>query len=137
RLHERRARGGGPDRARRRSPAEPRASRPLRPAAGRIPCVDADTLKQRLGSVVLLDVRTEAEYTGETGYPCDVRQGHIPTARNLDVARLLEAGSAEEVRELVGEPEGTQNVAYCHSGGRSATAVQILSAAGYDAVNYA
>jgi thiosulfate/3-mercaptopyruvate sulfurtransferase len=99
--------------------------------------VDADELKGRLGEVVLVDVRNEAEFTGATGYPCDPRQGHIPTARHLELSRLMEAGSVEEIRELVGEPEGKEIVAYCHSGSRSAMAVQILLAAGYDARNYA
>ncbi len=82
-------------------------------------------------------MRGAAEYSGATGYPCDSRQGHIPGARNLDVRRLTEAGSVEQIRELVGEPEGTEIVAYCHSGSRSALAVQVLTAAGYEARNYA
>jgi thiosulfate/3-mercaptopyruvate sulfurtransferase len=98
--------------------------------------VDADQLNARLGEVVLLDVRTEGEFTGATGYPCDTRQGHIPTARHLELGRLIEAGSVEAIRELVGEPEGTEIVAYCHSGSRSAMAVQVLLAAGYEARNY-
>jgi len=32
--------------------------------------------------------------------------------------------------------EGAEVVAYCHSGSRSAMAVQVLAAAGYDARNY-
>ena len=32
--------------------------------------------------------------------------------------------------------EGTEVVAYCHVGSRSAFAVQVLRAAGYDARNY-
>lgn len=99
--------------------------------------IDADELSRRLGEVVLLDVRGGAEYSGATGYPCDARRGHIPGARHLDVSSLLEAGSVEEIRELVGEPEGAEIVAYCHSGNRSAMAVQVLAAAGYDARNYA
>jgi thiosulfate/3-mercaptopyruvate sulfurtransferase len=99
--------------------------------------VDADELKTRLGEVALIDVRNEGEYTGATGYPCDPRQGHIPTARHLRLSSLMEAGSVEQIRELVGEPEGAELVAYCHSGGRSAMAVQILRGAGYDARNYA
>jgi thiosulfate/3-mercaptopyruvate sulfurtransferase len=99
--------------------------------------VDADELQRRLGEVVLVDVRNEGEYTGATGYPCDPRQGHIPTARNLDLGGLMAAGSVDEIRALVGEPEGAEIVAYCHSGGRSAMAVQILRTAGYDARNYA
>jgi thiosulfate/3-mercaptopyruvate sulfurtransferase len=99
--------------------------------------VDADELKRRLGEVVLLDVRNEGEYSGATGYPCDARQGHIPTARHLELGSLIEASDVEAIRELVGEPEGTEVVAYCHSGGRSAMAVQILRSAGYEARNYA
>ena len=45
--------------------------------------------------------------------------------------------SPERVRELVGLPEGTEIVAYCHSGSRSALATLALRAAGYDARNYA
>ena len=37
---------------------------------------------------------------------------------------------------LVGAPEGTEVIAYCHSGGRSAMAVQLLGVAGYEARNY-
>ena len=40
------------------------------------------------------------------------------------------------MRALVGEPEGTEVIAYCHSGNRSAMAVQVLTAAGYAARNY-
>ena len=45
--------------------------------------------------------------------------------------------SPERVRELVGLPEGTEIVAYCHSGSRSALATLALRSAGYDARNYA
>jgi thiosulfate/3-mercaptopyruvate sulfurtransferase len=99
--------------------------------------IDADELSRRLGKVAILDVRGPGEYAGEAGYPCDPRQGHIPGARNVEVARLLDAGSVEEVRQLAGEPEGAEIVAYCHSGSRSLLAVQVLAAAGYDARNYA
>jgi len=40
------------------------------------------------------------------------------------------------VQELVGAGAGAEVVAYCHSGGRSAVAVQILTAVGYRARNY-
>ena len=40
------------------------------------------------------------------------------------------------MRELVGAPEGAEVIAYCHSGSRSALAVQVLAAAGYAARNY-
>jgi thiosulfate/3-mercaptopyruvate sulfurtransferase len=88
------------------------------------------------GRPALLDVRTAAEFTGAAGYPCDPRQGHLPGARHLDVSELLACTTADEVRELVDLPEGAEVVAYCHSGSRSATAVSVLRAAGYDARNY-
>ena len=86
-------------------------------------------------SLTILDVRTAAEFSGEAGYPCDPRQGHIEGARNLDVSELLGKG-ADEVRALVGLPEGAEIVAYCHSGSRSAMAAEALRAAGYAARNY-
>ena len=87
------------------------------------------------GEATVLDVRSAAEYAGEAGYPCDARQGHIPGARNLDVGELT-ARSAEQVRALVGLPEGALIVAYCHSGARSDRAAAMLRDAGYDARNY-
>lgn len=96
----------------------------------------ADELARRLGEVAVLDVRTPAEFSGERGYPCDARQGHLPGAVNVPVEELL-GRPAEEVRERVGLPEGAEVVAYCHSGSRSAMAVEALRAAGYDARNYA
>jgi 3-mercaptopyruvate sulfurtransferase SseA len=80
-------------------------------------------------------VRTTQEYSGEAGYPCDPEQGHIPGARHLELSELFEL-SPEQIRELVGLPEGAEVVAYCHSGSRSALAAEILRAAGYNARNY-
>lgn len=100
--------------------------------------VTTDELAGRLRdpSLIILDVRTAAEFTGEDGYPCDARQGHIPGARHIDVSELAEPSPAE-LRTLLALPEGTEIVAYCHSGQRSAFAVAQLRAAGYDARNYA
>jgi thiosulfate/3-mercaptopyruvate sulfurtransferase len=98
--------------------------------------VALDELERRLGEVPLLDVRSAEEYEGTAGYPCDPRQGHIPGARNVELRELL-AGGPDRVRALVGLPEGAEVVAYCHSGSRSAMAVETLRAAGYDARNYA
>ena len=81
----------------------------------------------------MLDVRTAGEYEGTLGNACDPRQGHIPGARHLDVGVLARCETVEQVRELVGLPHGAEIAAYCHSGSRSALAVQVLRAAGYDA----
>jgi thiosulfate/3-mercaptopyruvate sulfurtransferase len=92
------------------------------------------------GEVALLDVRTRAEYEGESGYPCDPKQGHIPGAVHLNVDELhAAAGDAAALRGLLSErgvdPRG-RVVAYCHSGQRSEIAAALLRAAGVDAVNY-
>ena len=101
------------------------------------PAARIEELEERLGDsdVAVIDVRTEEEYAGAAGYPCDPRQGHIPGARNIAHSILL-ALSPEEVREVVGLPEGSRVIAYCHSGFRSALAAAALGAAGYDALNY-
>ena len=98
--------------------------------------IDVDELASRLGEVAILDVRGAAEFDGTLGKPCDPRQGHIPGARNLDVYRMMELTPAELADALGLEP-GAEVVAYCHSGSRSAVAVQALRALGYDARNYA
>jgi thiosulfate/3-mercaptopyruvate sulfurtransferase len=94
-----------------------------------------DELVGRLGDVAIVDVRTAEEYDGTKGKPCDPRQGHIPGARNLDVYRLMEM-SPQEVHETLGLEPGTEIVAYCHSGSRSAIAAQVLRSLGYDGRNY-
>jgi thiosulfate/3-mercaptopyruvate sulfurtransferase len=100
--------------------------------------VTTDELSRRLGEpgLVLLDVRRAEEFTGTLVAPCDPRPGRIPSARSLDVSLLLSCPDVAAVRDLVGEPEGTEVIAYCHSGSRSAMAVQVLAAAGYEARNY-
>lgn len=100
--------------------------------------VTRDEVSARLGEagLVLLDVRTLGEYDGSAGYPCDARQGHIPGARHLDLHDLFAAGDSAGMRALLGLPEGAEVIAYCHSGGRSAIAVEALRAAGYEARNY-
>jgi thiosulfate/3-mercaptopyruvate sulfurtransferase len=101
-----------------------------------------EELRDRLDEpgMTILDVRTEEEFTGRAGYPCDPRQGHIPGARRLEHASLLAAPGLplgpDRVRDLARLPEGADIVAYCHSGSRSTLAALALRAAGYDARNY-
>ena len=106
--------------------------------SGAPPEVTLDELRARLAgdAPALLDVRSEAEFSGAAGYPCDPRQGSIPGARHLDYRELL-GRTPEQVRELVGLAAGAEIVCYCHSGQRSAVAAGALRAAGYDARNYA
>ncbi len=109
------------------------------------PSFDAVPTREELASrlddlaMTILDVRTDEEFSGKRGYPCDPRQGHIPGARHVHVQDLFagpgQPRSAEEIRALVGEAE--EIVAYCHSGSRSALATLALRSAGYKARNYA
>ena len=97
-------------------------------------------LAGRLGGAdfVLLDVRTPAEFSGHVVAPCDPRPGRIPGARHLALEEILGAGAGgqDAVLRLVGAEPGTEVIAYCHSGSRSAAAVQVLTAVGYRARNY-
>jgi len=97
--------------------------------------VDIEELSARLDELAVIDVRRPEEYDGSFGSPCDPRQGHIPGAVNLNVEELMLL-SGDEVRERLGLPDGAEIVAYCHSGSRSALAVQILQQLGYSPRNY-
>jgi thiosulfate/3-mercaptopyruvate sulfurtransferase len=97
--------------------------------------IGIEELSARLGEVAVVDVRGPAEYDGTVGAHCDPRQGHIPGAVNLNVEELFVL-DAEAIRERLGLPEGAELVAYCHSGSRSATAVEIFRTLGFEARNY-
>lgn len=103
-----------------------------------MPDVTCEELARRLGDpgLTILDVRTPEEFAGERGAACDPRRGHIPGARNVAVAELM-AMTPDEIRERVGVPQGSEVIAYCHSGGRSAIACSLLRAAGFRARNFA
>ncbi len=97
--------------------------------------IDLAELVERLGDVPVLDVRRVEEYDGTFGSECDPRQGHIPGAVHFRVEEMMLC-SVEALRDRLGLPDGAEVVAYCHSGSRSAAAVQILRELGYDARNY-
>jgi thiosulfate/3-mercaptopyruvate sulfurtransferase len=93
--------------------------------------------------VTVLDVRSREEYAGEAGYPCDPRQGHIPTAIHVDWEELYAAPGrphdAETTRSLLverGADPDREIVTYCHSGQRSQFAAVALRSAGLAAENY-
>ena len=94
-----------------------------------------EELAARLGEVAIVDVRSAGEYDGTRGSPCDPRQGHIPGARHAGIDRLIELEPVQ-IEELLGIEPGSELVAYCHSGSRSAIATELLRALGYDARNY-
>jgi thiosulfate/3-mercaptopyruvate sulfurtransferase len=112
----------------------------LDPQFEAVPTVEELAGRLQDPELTILDVRKTEEYSGKGGYPCDPRQGHIPGARHLEVGELFahpgQPKAAEEIRALVGLPEGSEIVAYCHSGSRSALATMALRSAGYRARNY-
>jgi thiosulfate/3-mercaptopyruvate sulfurtransferase len=97
--------------------------------------IELAELVERLGEVTVLDVRSLEEYEGTLGNGCDPRQGHIPGAMHFRVEQMM-LYPDDELRDRLGLPDGAEIVAYCHSGSRSAAAVQILRGLGYDARNY-
>ena len=88
------------------------------------------------GTVVLLDVRTQGEFDGTVGYPCDPVQGHIPGAIHFELDELMAAADPVAALRERGIDPATEIVAYCHSGQRSEIAAARLRAAGVDARNY-
>jgi thiosulfate/3-mercaptopyruvate sulfurtransferase len=101
--------------------------------------VTGDEVARRLedGTIVLLDVRTNVEFEGIDGYPCDPRQGHIPGAIHVELDELMASSDPAELLRERGVDPAAELVAYCHSGQRSELAAARLRAAGLDAVNYA
>jgi thiosulfate/3-mercaptopyruvate sulfurtransferase len=89
--------------------------------------------------LTILDVRTDAEFSGRQGYPCDPRQGRIPGARHVHVQDLFAGPGqpipADQIRARLGDH--VEIVAYCHSGSRSSLATLAFRTAGYRARNYA
>jgi len=113
----------------------------LEPRPGALPTHTELAGRLQDPQLTILDVRRSEEYSGRHGSPCDPRQGHIPGAKLVEYTTLFagpgQPRSPEEIRSLVGVPEGAEIVAYCHSGSRSALATLALRSAGYRARNYA
>ena len=94
------------------------------------------------GAVQLLDVRSQEEFSGLAGYPCDSRQGHIEGAVHLEWSDLFGPDGRPLAREAAltllherGVDPGKDIVCYCHSGQRSQMAVVALRAAGFEGVH--
>jgi thiosulfate/3-mercaptopyruvate sulfurtransferase len=111
-----------------------------KPGAGAVGVVDRETLKQQLdGAAQVFDSRTRAEFTGEDARNRP-RSGHLPGARHLSHADLMEKGvvySGPVLRgmlEKAGFGPGDHIVTHCEGGVRAALAAAAAVRAGYDDV---
>lgn len=111
-----------------------------RPGSGSVGLVDRQTLKADLaGNIRIFDARTAGEFAGED-LRRNARGGHLPGARLLPHASLLDAGRLrppEELRNLLagaGFQPGDHIVTHCDGGGRAALAAAAAARAGYDDV---
>jgi thiosulfate/3-mercaptopyruvate sulfurtransferase len=112
----------------------------VRPGVGAVGVVDRATLKGQLdGAAQVFDSRTRAEFTGEDsrGRP---RGGHLPGARHLSHADLMDHGIVRPAPVLRGMLEGVgfgpgdHIVTHCEGGGRAALAAAAAVRAGFDDV---
>jgi thiosulfate/3-mercaptopyruvate sulfurtransferase len=113
---------------------------PLSPGAGAVGVVDRETLKAQLdGAAHVFDSRTRAEFTGEESRGRS-RSGHLPGARHLSHADLMDKGvvhPAQTLRDMmtrVGFESGDHIVTHCEGGGRAALAAAAALRAGFDDV---
>jgi len=93
---------------------------------GGMPVLDAEAAAALAKRGVLLDARTPERFRGETE-PIDAVAGHIPGARNLPYAELVQPDG--RLRDRVDFPEGEIG-AYCGSGITAAHTVLVLHHAG-------
>ncbi len=110
------------------------------PGAGMVGVVDRHMLKRQLGDAAhVFDSRTRAEFTGEDARGRG-RSGHLPGARHLSHADLMQSGvvyPAEVLRDMMeraGFNQQNHMVTHCEGGGRAALAAAAAVRAGYDDV---
>lgn len=96
-------------------------------------------------SSIVLDVRTEGEFTGNEGRECDKRKGRIPRARWLEWNTFIQDRkrfkTRSEIASVLKEKGLSKNrsvvVTYCHRGARAAAAYYALRSLGFGNVrNY-
>lgn len=110
------------------------------PGAGTVGVVDREILKRQLGAEAhVFDTRTRAEFTGEDARN-RARSGHLPGARHLSHADLMENGVVRPapvlraMLERAGFGPGDHIVTHCEGGGRAALGAAAAVRAGFDDV---
>lgn len=111
-----------------------------KPGMGKVGVIDRETLKRQLdGAAHVFDSRTRAEFTGEDARNRP-RSGHLPGARHLSHADLMDKGVVypapilRAMLEKVGFGPGDHIVTHCEGGGRAALAAAAAVRAGFDDV---
>ncbi|MCL4454416.1 MAG: rhodanese-like domain-containing protein [Deinococcus sp.] len=90
----------------------------------------ADEARKHL---LLFDVRSPQEFTGETKASCCARSGRVPGAKNAPWEMFINSsGLLEQLGIVTGQEVGV----YCHSGARSAVAFWVLKSLGVSVKNY-
>ena len=112
--------------------------------------VDRQTVASVVGdpSVILLDVRTPAEFAGCFLLPNIKRGGHIPGAINLPLKNILTPQASDADFSFLNRPGQLRStfvgtrlhprdriIVYCHDGAMSSLAAQALVQAGYKDVS--
>ena len=90
----------------------------------KLPSVSPETVKQKIENkedIVLLDVRTQPEYTGPLGH--------------IEGSILIPVQVLEQRIDELEKYKDKEIIVYCRSGNRSRIGTQILLKAGYNAVN--
>jgi thiosulfate/3-mercaptopyruvate sulfurtransferase len=110
------------------------------PGSGPVGLVDRQTLRDQLdGRAHVFDTRTQKEFTGEDSRNRP-RSGHLPGARHLSHADLLENGMVRPapvlraMLERVGFGPRDHIVTHCEGGGRAALGAAAAVRAGFDDV---
>ncbi len=108
------------------------------PGSGPVGLVDRATLQDQLdGRAQVFDTRTRAEFTGEDARN-RARSGHLPGARHLSHADLLEDGvvrpapALRAMLEQTGFSPRDHIVTHCEGGGRAALGAAAALRAGFD-----
>jgi thiosulfate/3-mercaptopyruvate sulfurtransferase len=118
------------------SPERPATFR-ARPGSGAVGLVDRQTLKAEIdGEARIFDARTAAEFAGDD-LRRNARGGHLPGARLVPHASLLDGGHIKPSAALhrllteAGFQPGDHVVTHCDGGGRAALAAAAAVRAGY------
>jgi len=112
----------------------------LVPGSGSVGLRDRNTLKDELDRVQIFDARTQAEYRGED-LKGNSRGGHLPGARNLshadllDGTRLKQAATIARMLDETGLDGDEPIVSHCNGGGRAALAALAAMVSGRSSVS--